>query len=195
MKVAADADAPESAGRGRRRLRRRRTRLSDAAAHRGRGSSRRSTRTSPSTRPTPAPTISSAPSVERYRADYGIDYAPSEVIVTAGGKQALFNAIMAIFERGRRGHHPRAGLAHAGRADQAGGRNPRDRSRARRRRLRAACGDVPVAPSRRGRAGSSSTRRPTRPARSSPKRARPPSRDEAAKRGHLDARSTSATRS
>src|SRR3982750_3134122 len=28
--------------------------------------------------------------VERYRADYGIEYSPGEVIVTAGGKQALF---------------------------------------------------------------------------------------------------------
>jgi aspartate aminotransferase len=38
--------------------------------------------------------------VDRYRTDYGIEYAPSEVIVTAGGKQALFNAILAIFDRG-----------------------------------------------------------------------------------------------
>ncbi len=38
--------------------------------------------------------------VERYRADDGVEYAPSEVIVSAGGKQALFNAIMAIFDRG-----------------------------------------------------------------------------------------------
>jgi aspartate aminotransferase len=38
--------------------------------------------------------------VERYRADYGVDYAPNEVIVTAGGKQALFNAVMALFGPG-----------------------------------------------------------------------------------------------
>jgi aspartate aminotransferase len=38
--------------------------------------------------------------VERYRTDYGIEYAPAEVIVSAGGKQALFNAVMAIFESG-----------------------------------------------------------------------------------------------
>src|SRR5947207_2073394 len=30
--------------------------------------------------------------VERYRTDYGIEYTPAEVIVSAGGKQALFNA-------------------------------------------------------------------------------------------------------
>jgi aspartate aminotransferase len=38
--------------------------------------------------------------VERYRADYGVEYSPGEVIVTAGGKQALFNAAMSVFEAG-----------------------------------------------------------------------------------------------
>ncbi len=38
--------------------------------------------------------------VERYRADYGVEYSPGEVIVTAGGKQALFNAAMSVFEEG-----------------------------------------------------------------------------------------------
>jgi aspartate aminotransferase len=38
--------------------------------------------------------------VERYRADYGVDYAASEVIVTAGGKQALYNAVMVLFGPG-----------------------------------------------------------------------------------------------
>jgi aspartate aminotransferase len=37
---------------------------------------------------------------ERYRADYGVEYAESEVIVTAGGKQALFNAALALFGPG-----------------------------------------------------------------------------------------------
>ncbi len=32
--------------------------------------------------------------------DYGVEYAESEVIVTAGGKQALFNAALALFGRG-----------------------------------------------------------------------------------------------
>jgi aspartate aminotransferase len=36
----------------------------------------------------------------RYRADYGVEYASSEVIVTAGGKQALFHAAMALFGPG-----------------------------------------------------------------------------------------------
>jgi aspartate aminotransferase len=38
--------------------------------------------------------------VDRYRTDYGIEYTPGEVIVSAGGKQALFNAVMAIFNPG-----------------------------------------------------------------------------------------------
>jgi len=37
---------------------------------------------------------------ERYRADYGVDYSPQEVIVSAGGKQALYNAAMALFGPG-----------------------------------------------------------------------------------------------
>src|SRR5262245_57910038 len=37
---------------------------------------------------------------QRYRDDYGVDYAPSEITITAGGKQALFNAVMALFGPG-----------------------------------------------------------------------------------------------
>jgi aspartate aminotransferase len=36
----------------------------------------------------------------RYQADYGIDVAPAEVLLTVGGKQALFNAAMALFDPG-----------------------------------------------------------------------------------------------
>jgi aspartate aminotransferase len=36
----------------------------------------------------------------RYRADYGIDYKTEETIVTAGAKQALYNAAVALFEEG-----------------------------------------------------------------------------------------------
>jgi len=36
----------------------------------------------------------------RYKQDYGIEYQPDEVIITAGGKQALFNAAMALFGPG-----------------------------------------------------------------------------------------------
>ena len=36
----------------------------------------------------------------RYAADYGVEYQPAEAIVTAGGKQALFNVAMALFGPG-----------------------------------------------------------------------------------------------
>jgi aspartate aminotransferase len=36
----------------------------------------------------------------RYRMDYGVEYAPDEVIVTAGGKQALFHAALGLFGPG-----------------------------------------------------------------------------------------------
>lgn len=36
----------------------------------------------------------------RYRDDYGVEYATSEVIVSAGGKQALYNAVMVLFGPG-----------------------------------------------------------------------------------------------
>jgi aspartate aminotransferase len=36
----------------------------------------------------------------RYQADYGITTTPAEVLLTVGGKQALFNAAMALFDPG-----------------------------------------------------------------------------------------------
>jgi aspartate aminotransferase len=36
----------------------------------------------------------------RYRQDYGIDIAPTEVLITVGGKQALFNAALALYDPG-----------------------------------------------------------------------------------------------
>jgi aspartate aminotransferase len=36
----------------------------------------------------------------RYKADYGIDTTPAEVLLTVGGKQALFNAALALFDPG-----------------------------------------------------------------------------------------------
>jgi aspartate aminotransferase len=37
---------------------------------------------------------------QRYRVDYGVDVKPEEVIVTAGAKQALYNAAMVLYEPG-----------------------------------------------------------------------------------------------
>ena len=36
----------------------------------------------------------------RYQADYGVEYTPAETIITAGGKQALYNAVMCLFGPG-----------------------------------------------------------------------------------------------
>lgn len=36
----------------------------------------------------------------RYKRDYGIEITPAEVLLTAGGKQALFNAALALFDPG-----------------------------------------------------------------------------------------------
>lgn len=38
--------------------------------------------------------------LDRYRTDYGVEYAESEVIVSAGGKQALFNTALSLFGPG-----------------------------------------------------------------------------------------------
>jgi aspartate aminotransferase len=36
----------------------------------------------------------------RYAQDYGVDVTPAEVLITVGGKQALFNAALALFDPG-----------------------------------------------------------------------------------------------
>src|SRR3954470_13654558 len=38
--------------------------------------------------------------VERYRIDNGVEYSPAEVICSAGGKQALYNSVLALFGPG-----------------------------------------------------------------------------------------------
>src|SRR5437762_8570079 len=38
--------------------------------------------------------------IERHRVDNGVEYSTSEVIVSAGGKQALYNSILALFGPG-----------------------------------------------------------------------------------------------
>ena len=37
---------------------------------------------------------------DRYREDYGVEYTSAEAIITAGGKQALYNAVMCLFGDG-----------------------------------------------------------------------------------------------
>ena len=54
------------------------------------------------TRYTPVPGIADLRRAiaDRYKADYGVEYAESEIIVTAGGKQALYNTALALFGPG-----------------------------------------------------------------------------------------------
>jgi aspartate aminotransferase len=54
------------------------------------------------TRYTPVPGIAELRRAicERYKADYGVDYSEAETIVTAGGKQALYNTALALFGPG-----------------------------------------------------------------------------------------------
>jgi aspartate aminotransferase len=54
------------------------------------------------TRYTPAPGIVELKRAvcDRYRADYGVDYKESEVIITAGGKQALYNTALSLWGPG-----------------------------------------------------------------------------------------------
>jgi aspartate aminotransferase len=54
------------------------------------------------TRYTPVPGIADLRRAicDRYKADYGVDYQENEVIVTAGGKQALYNTALTLFGPG-----------------------------------------------------------------------------------------------
>jgi aspartate aminotransferase len=54
------------------------------------------------TRYTPAPGIPELRRAvcERYRQDYGVEITPAEVLITMGGKQALFNAALALLDPG-----------------------------------------------------------------------------------------------
>jgi aspartate aminotransferase len=54
------------------------------------------------TRYTPVPGIADLRRAiaDRYKADYGVDYSEAEIIVTAGGKQALYNTALALFGPG-----------------------------------------------------------------------------------------------
>jgi aspartate aminotransferase len=54
------------------------------------------------TKYTPVPGISELRRAvcNRYKADYGVDYTESQVILTAGGKQALYNTALTLFGPG-----------------------------------------------------------------------------------------------
>ena len=81
----------------------------------------------------------------RYRADYGVTITPSEVLITAGGKQSLFNAALALFNaRDEVITHapcwPLPGHSRAGGRTSSSWRSATARSRARRGRRRRGSG-------------------------------------------------------
>ncbi len=46
----------------------------------------------------------------KFKRENGLDYKPNQITVGTGGKQVLYNALMATLEPGRRGDHPGAVL-------------------------------------------------------------------------------------
>ena len=92
-------DAAEGAGRGRGGSRRRGAGLPDAGAHL-RGGAGRHRRQLHEVHDELRDRRSEAGGRARYRTDYGVEYSPAEIIITAGGKQALFNAVMVPVRRG-----------------------------------------------------------------------------------------------
>ena len=74
----------------------------------------------------------------RYQQDYGVTYAPDEVIITAGGKQALLHAAMALFGPGDEVVTHMPGWPTIVEQIKLAGATPVDRADADRRRVRAA---------------------------------------------------------
>ena len=74
--------------------------FADAGSHQARRACGDRRRTSRSTRPRRARPSCKQAICARYKKDYGIDYTADEVIVTAGGKQALYNVAIALFGPG-----------------------------------------------------------------------------------------------
>ncbi len=72
----------------------------------------------------------------RYREDHGVTYAADDVLITAGGKQALFHAAMALFGPGDEVITHVPGWPTISRAGQARRRDARGRAHARRGRVR-----------------------------------------------------------
>ena len=58
----------------------------------------------------------------KFKRENGLDYKPSQVSVGTGGKQVLFNALMATVNPGRRSDHSGALLGELSRHRDAGGR-------------------------------------------------------------------------
>ena len=133
LKVDAKAKALQAEGRPVISYRRRRARLRDARAHR-RGGASPPPRDPKNYRYTPAaglPELREAIAAKTLR-DSGLEVDPGQVIVTNGGKQAVYQAFRRCSTRATRCSLPDALLDHLPRGDQA--RRRRARRGVRRRR-------------------------------------------------------------
>ena len=86
----------------------------------------------------------------KFKRDNGLDYALDEIMVANGGKQVIFNALMATRRRGRRGHHPGAVLGRLRADDEAARRRAGARSPARRTTASSCAPRISTRRSRRG---------------------------------------------
>ena len=59
---------------------------------------------------------------EKFRRDSGLDFKPEEIIISTGGKQVIFNAMLATLDARRRGGHPQPLLGQLPRHRHAGRR-------------------------------------------------------------------------
>ena len=110
----------EGGRRARHRLRRRRARLPDPATTSSRPPSPpAATRRTTSTRRPPACPSCARRSPPRRRATPATRSTPRQVLVTNGGKHAVYNAFAALLRPGRRGAAARAVLDHLPRGDHA----------------------------------------------------------------------------
>ena len=72
---------------------------------------------------------------EKFAADNGLEYRPSQVIVSNGAKHSCYNAILATCQTGGRSHHSFAVLGELSRHGSPRRRRARDRANKRTQRL------------------------------------------------------------
>ena len=75
--------------------------------------------------------------VQKFKRENGLAYKPSEITVGSGGKQVLYNALLATLDPGDEVHHPVALLGELSRHRAAGRRRAGHRRDQARRRLQA----------------------------------------------------------
>ncbi len=106
---------------------------------------------------------------EKFKRENGLAYKPSEITVGSGGKQVLYNALLATLDPGDEVIVPSPYWVSYPDIVLLAGAEPVDRRDQARRRLQAEAGGLGARHHRRGPSGSSSTRRRIRPAPPTPR--------------------------